>query len=383
MTEAEWLACMDPDAMWKWLMSRVDNRHLQLAARAAFQHRHSVDHDGRAVELIRCVFGNPFQSAALVPSCRTPEVLALARTIRDEGTYSRMPELGDLLQSAGCTDLRILEHCQEGRRHASGCWVVDLVLGTDALVMTQAKWQTSQDPSPMLEVIRDESKVRKAWLCAIAFCRRIERYMTDARCRQAFAASEQFVEEAAADYASRFSKGPGDVGPNRNDEWRRAYDAKNEAMAAHRYLDAVVAQAVCALPFNFNAGTPNMEAIRVARNSADVMGELATDDPERDRLVYDTARLDEQLHQAIIVRCIFGDPFRPVVVDPAWLTWNGGTVVQLAQVIYDERAFDRLPILADALKDASCQDAAILDHCRGLGPHVRGCWVVDLVLGKS
>ena len=59
------------------------------------------------------------------------------------------------------------------------------------------------------------------------------------------------------------------------------------------------------------------------------------------------------------------------------------TVVQLAQSIYDDRAFDRLPILADALEEAGCTDAAILDHCRGPGPHVRGCWAVDLLLGKT
>ena len=58
-------------------------------------------------------------------------------------------------------------------------------------------------------------------------------------------------------------------------------------------------------------------------------------------------------------------------------------MVQIAQAIYDDRAFDRMPILADALEDAGCTDRAILDHCRSEGPHVRGCWVVDLLLGKE
>jgi hypothetical protein len=63
--------------------------------------------------------------------------------------------------------------------------------------------------------------------------------------------------------------------------------------------------------------------------------------------------------------------------------WNESTVTELAQAIYTDRAFDRLPILADALEEAGCTDAAILEHCRGPGPHVRGCWVVDLLLGKE
>jgi hypothetical protein len=88
----------------------------------------------------------------------------------------------------------------------------------------------------------------------------------------------------------------------------------------------------------------------------------------------------EWKYQGHLIRCIFGNPFRPVTVDPSWLT---STVVSLAQGIYAERAFDRLPILADALQDAGCDNPDVLDHCRGPGPHVRGCWVVDLVLGKS
>jgi hypothetical protein len=82
-----------------------------------------------------------------------------------------------------------------------------------------------------------------------------------------------------------------------------------------------------------------------------------------------------------IMREIIGNPFRPVVIHPARLTWADGTVPRLARVIYDERAFDRLPILADALTDAGCTDEALLAHLRSPGPHVRGCWPVDLILG--
>jgi hypothetical protein len=88
----------------------------------------------------------------------------------------------------------------------------------------------------------------------------------------------------------------------------------------------------------------------------------------------DKAAICSLLHE------IFGNPFRPVTVDPAWLT---PTVVSLAQAIYDEQAFDRLPILADALEDAGCTNADLLVHCRSQQEHARGCWAVDLVLGKS
>lgn len=81
-----------------------------------------------------------------------------------------------------------------------------------------------------------------------------------------------------------------------------------------------------------------------------------------------------------MLREVFGNPFRPVVPDPTWLTSD---VLLLVRGIYDERAFDRMPILADALQDAGCDNEEVLSHCRGTGPHVRGCWVVDLLLGKA
>jgi hypothetical protein len=82
----------------------------------------------------------------------------------------------------------------------------------------------------------------------------------------------------------------------------------------------------------------------------------------------------------VLLRDIFGNPFRPVAFDPAWRT---EAAAGLARGIYEERAFERLPILADALQDAGCEHADILAHCREPGTHVRGCWVVDLVLGKE
>lgn len=87
----------------------------------------------------------------------------------------------------------------------------------------------------------------------------------------------------------------------------------------------------------------------------------------------------EDCEQAII-RCVFGNPCRPVTADPTWRTTG---VLDLARQMYDSRDFAPMPILADALQDAGCDHPEVLAHCRGAGPHVRGCWVVDLVLGKT
>ena len=92
---------------------------------------------------------------------------------------------------------------------------------------------------------------------------------------------------------------------------------------------------------------------------------------------------DAQRKQTFLLRDIVSNPFRPIALDPAWLAWNDATLVKLAQAIYDIRAFERMPELADALEEAGCTNTYILNHCRGEGPHVRGCWVVDLILGKQ
>lgn len=81
-----------------------------------------------------------------------------------------------------------------------------------------------------------------------------------------------------------------------------------------------------------------------------------------------------------LLRCIFGNPFRPATLDSAWLT---PAVVDLARPIYDQRTFEQMPELANALEIEGCIDKNVLEHCRGQGPHVRGCWVLDLILGKE
>jgi len=95
----------------------------------------------------------------------------------------------------------------------------------------------------------------------------------------------------------------------------------------------------------------------------------------------DNTRNAESLKHAALLREIFGNPFRPVGFDPAWRTSDA---MALATGIYDGRAFDRMPILADALQEAGCDNDDLLRHCRDPDAnHVRGCWALDLVLGKE
>ncbi len=111
--------------------------------------------------------------------------------------------------------------------------------------------------------------------------------------------------------------------------------------------------------------------VRQVGGRAATLAAIAAGDPETN---------PENQPQVMLIREIFGNPFRPVAADRAWLS---PTVVALAAAIYHQRAFDRMPVLADALEEAGCANADVLLHCRQPGEHVRGCWVVDVVLGKE
>ncbi|MDB5312322.1 MAG: hypothetical protein JWO38_6524 [Gemmataceae bacterium] len=111
---------------------------------------------------------------------------------------------------------------------------------------------------------------------------------------------------------------------------------------------------------------------------------LLVDDPGRrwgvTRLLAFYCTPNADLRVPDLLRCIAGYPFRSVTPDPDWQT---STAITLAQQMYESRDFSPMPILADALQDAGCDHPDVLAHCRGAGPHVRGCWVVDLLLGKE
>jgi hypothetical protein len=91
----------------------------------------------------------------------------------------------------------------------------------------------------------------------------------------------------------------------------------------------------------------------------------------------------ERKVQADILRELVGNPYRPIARDPAWRRWNGRALLVLAGEMYESRDFRLVPLLADMLEDAGVTDPQLLDHLRGPGPHTRGCFAVDLVLGLS
>jgi hypothetical protein len=217
----------------------------------------------------------------------------------------------------------------------------------------------------MLLFLAERISPRKSLLFGLACCRRVQAWMRDDRSRR------------VPDTAERMIEGGGDYLVERAVR-SNAEDAIEEATfrADSAADDAALAAAESALALfdssaRDGARTAAAQAASVAFHAATVAGQIAA-----------AARAAEQTVQADLLRDIV-HPFENVRPADALLAWNGSALPRLAQAIYDERAFDRLPILADALEDAGCTDPAILDHCRGPGPHVRGCWVVDLILGKE
>jgi hypothetical protein len=241
--------------------------------------------------------------------------------------------------------------------------------------MTEQDWMEGGNWELMLDFIRNRASDRKLRLLAIAACRHVWNLMTDERSRDAVRVAEQLAEGQASE-SERASI------ENKAVEARR--DARQWWGAAEE--DEIASAGVDYWAIGSAVGAVNQAVFRSAKEAVEYAG-MAVTWAEHDELALGPDHWSgvEKLCGAWpeLIRDIFGNPFRLVPLDRAWLTWNDGLIRQLAELIYDGRAFDRLPILADALEDAGCTDADMLDHVRGTEPHVRGCWVVDRILGKS
>jgi hypothetical protein len=225
--------------------------------------------------------------------------------------------------------------------------------------VTEAEWLACEDPQVMLPSLPEGSTERKLRLFAVACCRNVWAFLTDESSRDAVEFAERQADEVVSE-----------------EDRKRVRDAAYHAhWLARTYPGDSGTRNVrtCATGAALLAIAQTHRAAMAAAESARALAHESGD-------IFATVFAQASRAQAILLREILGNPFRPLVFDPAWRTSD---VLALATGIYDEKAFDRMPILADALQDAGCANDDILAHCRGEGPHVRGCWVADLVLEKG
>jgi hypothetical protein len=217
-------------------------------------------------------------------------------------------------------------------------------------------WLTGADPEEMLECLQHSGRAsdRKMRLLAAACCRSLEDWFSDERGRQAVEVTERLADGGVTKAALKRTRqavrrawgtlGAGEVTP----EWQ-AYWIVEVAAAENAYRQAP------------------LELLRSAH-------------------LYLEEAVRMRVFLASLIEDIFGSPFRPLpTVEPSVLGWNDGCLVRLAAGMYRERDFsgERMAVLADALHDAGVANEDIFQHCREGGVHVRGCWLVDLLLSRE
>jgi hypothetical protein len=208
---------------------------------------------------------------------------------------------------------------------------------------------------------------RKGRLLAAAFCRRVWHLLSDERARRAVEVAELYADGKATPA-----------------ELQAACTAAEETTAFDG--DTVIWCEVGGAAFV--TVEPEPSPLDAAYIAAENVGWEAARSADEDTDEPDAkAMAAERAAQCDLVREVFGNPFRPVVLNPAWLT---PTVVSLAQAADNDRvmpsghlALARLAILADALEEAGCTEHTVLEHLRTPGPHVSGCWPIDLLLAKE
>jgi hypothetical protein len=241
--------------------------------------------------------------------------------------------------------------------------------------MTEAEWLASTDPGPMLDFVRGKATDRKLRLFAVACCRRVW-YLLDEHSRRAVDVVERDAE-----------------GPRKIETWAVAeMDKCLGDQRASRAMRIGVPPWWLVVTTLLAGQTENAKRLVAwiawslharANDTHAALRASPGDEVRAARAAWVTAQVaktQEQTSQCHLLREMLGNPFRPRSINPSCQTPQ---VARLAQGIYDNRAFDRLPVLADALEDAGCTDAAILGHCREPREHVRGCWLVDMLTGRS
>jgi hypothetical protein len=244
--------------------------------------------------------------------------------------------------------------------------------------VTEGQWLAAADPQPMLGFLRNDDDPRLR-LFACACVRHIWHLLTDGRSRAAVEAAERDPE--AEVYPAAVRKGAEAVMPGVRLGPRRSDYQPGEWFNLARKVAASAALAVLHQGPTFGFASAPHWAATTAANSAALAATFAA---RAAGSTANSARKAERAAQSHLLRDIFFNPFRPPpAVEAAWLACNGGAVPRLARSIRDERAFGRLPLLADALEDAGCTDVDLLGHCRSGAEHALGCWAVELLLSKE
>jgi hypothetical protein len=231
-----------------------------------------------------------------------------------------------------------------------------------AKIKTERAWLSSGTPSSLLSVLKGKRLPRQRRQIAVACCRRVVGLMEDPRSRKAVEVSDRFLDGGAdaLELEEAFLLAQG-LALGLIERATRA-GAADHAGTWNAWRLAYAAQ-LCA------ARTGMDEAPLVLLKRAANLG------------MSEEAR--EKAELCAIIRDVVGNPFRPPpAIDPAWLAWHDGLVAAVAGAMYQEGRFADMPVLADALEDAGCADQQLLTHCRSGGLHVRGCWAVELLLGK-
>lgn len=256
--------------------------------------------------------------------------------------------------------------------------------------MTETTWLTASDPKPMLryligfgmEALRVQDidrfpdargSDRRFRLFACACYDRISHLLPDPEARAAIRVAERFADgEASLEEFLMAQATVRRLADALEPRWRASDgEERNSLHPRHAALSlALVAcwrepqKAAYYASSNVYLERPYLERPGIGVHSGRRSGGEAA----------------EKQAQCDLLREMFGNPFRPIALAPEWRT---GTAVTLAQRMYEERDFGLMPVLGDALQDAGCGNQELLEHCYGRGPHVRGCWAVDLVLGKE
>jgi hypothetical protein len=230
------------------------------------------------------------------------------------------------------------------------------------MTMTEQEWFAATDPTPMLAFLQGKVSDRKLRLLMVACCRCVLARMPDERCRFGVEVAERWADGTVTD-AERTTAVAGTSAVWNETTvgiWEDGWHLHQMARLAHYTL---VRRGDLLEDF--------------AHETCVIIGRMLSTNRCEPTAVDVSAHLAGPVQ---FLHDIIGNPFRPFGTDQSWLT---RTVVSLAREMYESRDFSTLPILADALQDAGCENADILNHCRGAGTHVRGCWVIDLLTGRA